>query len=296
MHKRSEKNLESQQNKITVEGDEFYASIFCAKKKTIESIKITFPLFDEYTSLAKCSCYADKYLLEDKYCDHLLTAYKILLNALATTPSGTKAGKKTWEHLFKAIDSFDNQTQEQPQNNTDDEENISIKWVIDESLNLTPCLNSFSKDGSTKYYKSNMEDLSELDPINDGNFADWQIIHLFKNSDVTMKISGKTHLELLENMENLYADFEHTKRIKVVKSNFGIKVEKNSEGMTARPTINGQSFNDFSPVGSEAITVLTPGEKQNTLNYFEIDSRQEHDFISSLIEQKEQSHTQKKSA
>ena len=57
--------------------------------------------------------------------------------------------------------------------------------------------------------------------------------------------------------------------------------------MTARPTINGQSFDDFSPVGSEAITVLTPGEKQNTLNYFEIESRQEHEFISSLIEQKE---------
>jgi SNF2 family DNA or RNA helicase len=289
MHKKSDANLKNLEHSISLQGDEFWAQIRDPKKDLFHEVKITFPLFDEYLTMTKCSCHMDKYLLDEKMCEHILCALKILKISLEGFEAGSTEEKKDWNFLFKSIDkAFDPENisliTDVHQSSTESSENLetdkkTIKWLLkaDGTISVTPFIKH--KD---RYYESKIIDLHELNPTKDATFADWQLIHQIKGNDNSFQITSLSQLEILQNIDHVYSDKSFDYKIKIHKSTPGLKVESSEDGLQAIPTINGHTITDLISVGNDCICYYH--DKTSELFFYKT-SANEIDFFKSLLVQ-----------
>ena len=90
-----------------------------------------------------------------------------------------------------------------------------------------------------KFFRSEIVDLYELDPSKDGSFTDWQLIHIIKNNENKLTFNKEAFLNIARNMTNIYTDQNFNEKIEVMEGSIGIKINKQSEGIEAVPTIDG---------------------------------------------------------
>lgn len=276
MHKKAKEALTDPNHEITLEGDELTAKIKCLKKNVFQTVKLTFAIFDEYATISRCTCNSEKYLLDDKMCEHILTALTILKFSLDNKLAASAEEIKSWKFLFESID---NVFEARSDAVSDANEKVCLRWVLSDTFDLIPY---FGPDKGP-YYKAQRADLDILDPAKDANFGDWKLIHNFKNSESELKIKSLSQLHILENQDNVFTDKCFQKRLTVKKSSAGLKLEKLEAGFKAHPTLDGKVIDDFHALRDEAICSFT---SKNKLEYYET-STGEVDFFRSLLSQTE---------
>ena len=274
MHKRADSNLKEPAHEIVLSGEDLWAKVKDLKKNIFHEIKITFPLFDEYSTITKCSCQMDRYLLEEKMCDHILCALKILKFNLDKKTPGSGEERQNWDFLFQSIEKAF-----QPDKSvmSEHDEPKQIQWLlsIENELMLQPFIKT-----KTEKIKAEIDDLKLLDPTIDGNYHDWQLIHLIGNQTNNFQLKKINQLHILKNIDHLYLDSLDKKKITVKEIPPNIRIDKSEQGYTARLIFaNSQPEKIYTNIsGCIAFFDLC----KNELYYHET-SQSEKDFYQSLL-------------
>ena len=161
MRKKADLSILDPRHDLSLEGDELYAKIHCPKEGLSEC-KMTFPLFDEYSSITKCTCNIDKYILDEKMCEHILTALIILDVHLKNNLPGSEDEKKHWSFLLDTIEKASQADKE----DCIEENGKTLRWVLEQDLSITPYIAS----EISQYQKLEIDQLFSLDPSLDGQF------------------------------------------------------------------------------------------------------------------------------